>query len=189
MSKSHHIKSTIATTALLCTSSWSYDSQSDTWDQLTHRACFIITIVSTTISSLVRIPLPVWQNWFFFRTETPRRENLKLFSENHTSLTWKTKLCERTTYRQTNRQTDRHISYIYLCCLSVCLFVCLCVCLSVTILDVTILKNPYKTKTNKAKMLIFWCMSQFCMSRFWKIHIKQKLMKQGYYFFCGRYLP
>ena len=35
--------------------------------------------------------------------------------------------------------------------LSVCLFVCL----SVTILYVTILKNPNKTKTNKARMLFF----------------------------------
>ena len=35
-------------------------------------------------------------------------------------------------------------------CLSVCLFVCLFVCLYVTIL-----KNPYKTKTNKAKKLFF----------------------------------
>ena len=43
-----------------------------------------------------------------------------------------------------------YISYIYLCCLSVCLSVCLFVCLYVTIL-----KNPYKTKTNKARMLIF----------------------------------
>ena len=82
-------------------------------------------------------------------------------------------------------------------------------------LSVTILKNPYKTKTNKTRILFFlWkvpiiggvchviysilplleralrgnilVLSQFCMSQFWKILIKQKLMKQGYFFFLWK---
>ena len=50
-----------------------------------------------------------------------------------------------------------YISCIYLCCLSVCLSVCL-----------------------------FVCPSLFCPSRFWKIPIKRKLIKQGCYFFLWR---
>ena len=44
----------------------------------------------------------------FFRTETPRTENLKPFSENHKSLTWKTK-----PWREDNIQTNRQKVFLY----------------------------------------------------------------------------
>ena len=48
----------------------------------------------------------------FIRRETPRRKNLKPFSENHTSLTWKTKPWREDNI-QTDRQTDKQKVFLY----------------------------------------------------------------------------